>query len=129
VLRGDIDLDGHITGTDISALLNTLCDLSAYQSAHFPTSPDLMRDVVDVNGDGAIDNLDLQALIMLEINGIAGASDAPAAVPEPSGVILSAFCLLGLIVLGRARPILKHLCRARSGFDLARQRNQRSQLL
>ena len=99
VLRGDVNLDGHLTSADVVALMNALTDLSGYQAAHFPTSPDLMRDVVDIDGDGTINNADLQFLLTTLKSG-GGSADI---VPEPSSVVLAALGFLGLVIARRNR--------------------------
>jgi hypothetical protein len=102
-LRGDVNLDGHVNSADILALMNALSDLSGYQAAHFPTSPNLMLDLADVNGDNKVTDADLQGLLNLLKTG--GGSADP--VPEPSSVVLATLGILGLLVFVRRRkPIL-----------------------
>jgi hypothetical protein len=98
-LRGDVNLDGHVNSADILALMNALSDLSSYQSVHFPTSPNLMLDVADVDGDNEVTNADLQGLLNLLKTG-GGSADT---VPEPYSVVLAALGFMGLVVFVRQR--------------------------
>ncbi len=84
---GDINRDSHVTVADVSALMTALSDLSNYQSSHSGmTDPQFFRDVADVNGDGQVNNADLQALISLVANGPDSGSGALTAVPEPATI-------------------------------------------
>jgi endonuclease/exonuclease/phosphatase family metal-dependent hydrolase len=67
VLRGDLNMDGNITGADIVMMESALANLSAYESTHSIashtfTSSDLLA-VADINRDGTVNNADLQALL------------------------------------------------------------------
>jgi len=62
MLRGDLNLDGSVTASDISQMLSMLTNVSAYQSAHSLSNSALLA-VADVNGDGVINNADVQALL------------------------------------------------------------------
>jgi exonuclease III len=62
MLRGDLNLDGSVTASDISQMLNMLTNVSGYQSAHSLSNSALLA-VADVNGDGVINNADVQALL------------------------------------------------------------------
>jgi fibronectin-binding autotransporter adhesin len=94
---GDIDQNGTVDVADVSALGLALTDVRAYQQTYFSTAVDPVNDVkfiLDANGDGSNNNLDLQAQINLLANG--GGFPAPGggsvtAVPEPTS-----FVLLGL---------------------------------
>src|SRR5262249_48891879 len=65
---GDINQDTFFDVADVSALATALTDKTAYQSQHFAAAPNAAADVafiLDVNNDGAGNNLDLQAEITL----------------------------------------------------------------
>ena len=66
VLRGDLNEDGHVTVADISALMTALSDEIHYRSAH-PDLTDSQRwlEVADVNGDGQVNNADIQGADLL----------------------------------------------------------------
>jgi fibronectin-binding autotransporter adhesin len=102
-LPGDINRDGHVTVVDIQALMVALSDLNAYKAANpdLASNPQLLTQVLDVNGDGKIDNTDIQALINLVANTVSGGG-ALTAVPEPSTLILSVIGL-SVLALGRLR--------------------------
>ncbi len=102
-LPGDVDRDGHVTATDLTAMLNALTDLTVYQATHGPgggalTNQQLVQ-ILDLTGDSNVTNADIQGLIDFLINGAGAGSDA-LAVPEPStmllmlmgGVLAIAFC-------------------------------------
>jgi Dockerin type I domain len=96
-LAGDINRDGRVTVADISALMNALSNLSAYQSAKGLTDPLLFRDVADVNGDGQVNNADIQALIALIATNAVRGSGTLAAVPEPESWILATLALVATL--------------------------------
>ena len=76
-LSGDVNRDGQITVADIAALITALSDLNTYQAAHPELSnPQLLLKVLDMNGDGLIDNTDIQALIDLVANGAGSGGSA-----------------------------------------------------
>ena len=60
--RGDFNLDGTVTGADISAMLGALVDLNAYTSARKINSTDLNL-LGDYSGDRQVTNLDIQGLL------------------------------------------------------------------
>ncbi len=64
------------------------------------TDPLLFRDVADVNGDGSINNADVQALITLIANHEASGNGGLTAVPEPATVTLG---MIGLGILAMRR--------------------------
>jgi endonuclease I len=80
---GDFNIDGLVTGADITAMLQALTDINSYESAHSLTNSDLLA-IGDLSGDGTISNSDLQPLLDL----LASGAGALAAVPEPSGLLL-----------------------------------------
>ncbi len=104
-LPGDINRDGQVTVADIRALMVALSDLNVYQAANpdLKNDPQLLLQVADLNGDGSIDNADLQALITLVANNEAsGGGGQLTAVPEPSTLILSVTGL-SFLALGHRR--------------------------
>jgi len=78
---GDFNQDGHVNASDIVAAEAALTNLSGYEAAHNMTSYD-MKLIGDVNGDGVVNNADLQALI----TGLKNGTLNP--VPEPSSIVL-----------------------------------------
>ena len=111
-MRGDLNRDGQITVADIATLMIALSDISAYQSTH-PDVADMthLLDVADVNGDGVINNADVQVLINLIANNANGGGTI-SAVPEPTSIYLFSF---GAFAILAARSSTK----ARSAFSLA----------
>jgi hypothetical protein len=65
---GNVNLDGHVDSSDITAMEATLTDLNAYQSAH-SCDDEIMKMIFDVDHDGLITNADAQALIGYLENG------------------------------------------------------------
>ena len=102
-LPGDINRDGKVTVADVSALMTAISDLNAYQAANpdLANNPQLLLQVLDVNGDGNIDNTDIQALIDLAANNASGGGGGQlTAVPEPATLSL---CGMGFSVLAVLR--------------------------
>ena len=97
-LAGDFSGDRMVTAADISAMMNALADLKAFQSSRSLTADD-MQKLGDLNGDGQVTNADLQGLITLLANG--GGSGSLTAVPEPTSSVLMA--LAGVIILSAVR--------------------------
>ena len=58
-LPGDFNNDGHVNSADIPAMLAALADLNGYQSSRGISNADLLA-IADVNGDGTVNNADLQ---------------------------------------------------------------------
>ncbi len=67
-LKGDYNLDGQCDGSDLNELLNALTDISSYEIRRNLNSNDLPT-LGDLDGDGALTNLDIQAMISLLISG------------------------------------------------------------
>ena len=83
---GDFNLDGQLTTADLPAMLNALTDLSAHRTLHALSDADLLT-IGDLNSSGALTNADIQPLLDLLAAQSGGGSLA--AVPEPSGILLS----------------------------------------
>ena len=66
-------------------------DLNSYKSANSLSDTNLLA-IGDINGDGNLNNADLQALLTLLKSG----GGSVAAVPEPASIVLLALALLGL---------------------------------
>jgi hypothetical protein len=95
--KGDFNLDGHLDASDVLTMEKALADLSGYQngdnSQQATLTDDELLDVGDVNGDGKINNADVQALLILLQNG-GGSMES---VPEPAAWMLAssaATCML-----------------------------------
>jgi beta-galactosidase len=63
-LLGDWSLDNQQSAADITAALGAFADLNGYETAHNLSAAQLLV-LGDVNGDGHVDNADLQALLGL----------------------------------------------------------------
>ena len=70
-LKGDVNIDGARTPADVAAMMNALVDLPTFQSSNGLSAGNLTA-ILDVNGDGAITNADVQSLISLIANGGGG---------------------------------------------------------
>src|SRR5262249_42973178 len=92
---GDFDGDGKFTTTDLNDLMQALCDEPTFAAGH-GLILDQVNIMGDVNGDGVMDNADLQALIADILQPPSQAS----AVPEPSAVVLA---VVGVCALAAAR--------------------------
>jgi hypothetical protein len=90
---GDVNFDGHVDASDITAMLAALTDPIDYEKNHSLVDGDLLT-AGDVNGDGNFNNADLQALLNLLKSG----QGSSTAVPEPSTLALLALGSLGLLV-------------------------------
>jgi len=94
---GDFNLDHHVDAADIAPMLQALTDPSGYES-QYGVSPTLLSEIGDVNGDGSMNNADLQ---YLETSLIAG-QGSNSAVPEPSTLVLLGLSSL-ILLRGRRR--------------------------
>ena len=83
-LHGDWNRDGVVDQFDIPVMLNALTDLNAYK-ANFNVSADDLSVLGDTNGDGRVNNLDLQGLLTILKSAGAGGL---AAVPEPASIVI-----------------------------------------
>ncbi len=90
-LPGDFNRDGHADATDISAMEQALVDLPDYQTAKSLSNSQLLH-IGDLNGDGAVNNADLQAFLNLLKSGGGSANS----VPEPSTFITAAIGMAAL---------------------------------
>ncbi len=99
LLIGDVNGDGHVNSTDITAMLTALTDVNAYQAAHPSVDIASLTDINDLNGDGAFNNLDLQGLITY----LKGGHGSLASVPEPASCVLFGLGLPALAVAARRR--------------------------
>ncbi len=102
---GDINQDGSVSAADISALLSALINVAGYQSQYFATAVNPISDVafiLDVNGDGVVNNADLQSEISVVAQRLTsgGGSIGVSSVPEPTtgalagiGLFASSFVL------------------------------------
>jgi hypothetical protein len=77
-VRGDFNLDGRLSAADIAGMFDCLSNVSLYESTHGMN--DAYLDYIgDLNGDGKVNNADLQSLLF---HLLSGKSFSP--VPEPS---------------------------------------------
>jgi len=63
IVAGDLDRDGAVTASDLGTTMTALTNMSAYQTSKRLSDAEL-KIVGDVNGSGAFNNADLQALIV-----------------------------------------------------------------
>ena len=81
LIKGDVNQDGSVSVADISALMAALTDVSDYENGSLQFGGSFVRanhttpiffpdvqDVADIDGNGLVNNLDIQA----EINLVAG---------------------------------------------------------
>jgi MYXO-CTERM domain-containing protein len=97
-LVGDINQDGHVDASDITALEQALSDPTDYDAAHPSLISSDLSFLLDVNGDGHANNADIQSLI----NYIIAGNGNNSSVPEPGTFTLLALGALAL--LRRKRP-------------------------
>jgi hypothetical protein len=80
---GDFNRNGHVDASDVADMEKALTNLPAYQTAEDLSAAQLLA-MGDLNGDGVVNNADLQALLNLLKSGGGSAG----AVPEPTSWIL-----------------------------------------
>ena len=97
--RGDFDLNGVANSADVPVMLQALTDLNAYQTSKMLQSSDVLS-IGDINTDGAVNNLDMQAFLNQLKNGSGGV----ASVPEPASWLLLAVGFFPVFYRG------KHAC-------------------
>src|SRR5262249_49892154 len=87
LIPGDINHDLKVDVADITAIMGALSDISGYEAARGLSDLQLQQ-VADVNGDGSVDNRDLQVLLnfVAETDGTGAGSIT--AVPEPPSWLL-----------------------------------------
>jgi hypothetical protein len=80
---GDFNQDGHVDASDIVAGERALANLPAYEATYNMSAYD-MNLIGDVNGDGKVNNADLQALI----NNLKAGLGSTSSVPEPASLTM-----------------------------------------
>ncbi len=98
-LAGDFNRDGHVDAADILPMEQALTNLGGYNAAHSSLTSAQLLDIEDVNGDGKVNNADLQALL-IELKAGGGSSDS---VPEPSTIALLGIGALAITFRRRSR--------------------------
>ncbi|HEY2759534.1 MAG TPA: dockerin type I domain-containing protein, partial [Pirellulales bacterium] len=104
-----VNLDGKVTAADVQSLLTALTNVPAYEAANnnAVSASDFLQ-IADINGDGVVDNRDVQSLISLVATQPSGGG-AVSAVPEPASFLLFAFGTLAFgVLLGRSEFQKRH---------------------
>src|SRR5262249_35837667 len=91
ILAGDFNRDGQVDAGDIKAMQNAMANIAAFET-NLGFSDAQLLALDDVNGDGAFDNADFQALLTKLRSG--GSSST--STPEPAAILLLALGGLGL---------------------------------
>jgi hypothetical protein len=99
VIRGDYDRDNQLTAGDISAALGALSNLNSYEAMKGLNDAGLSA-VGDVDVSGAVDNRDLQSLLISLAN--AGGGGGLSVVPEPAAWVLALGALVSLSIIEAA---------------------------
>jgi O-glycosyl hydrolase len=89
LLAGDVDGDGQRNVSDVGTLMTALTDVNAYQTSYNLSQNDVLA-VGNLDGDGAVTNLDLQAMIVTLANVGGGGSFSPAAASSGPNVLAAA---------------------------------------
>jgi hypothetical protein len=114
LIPGDVNHDARVDVADISAMAGALHDLSGYQNGRGLTTSQLQL-VGDLNGDGHVDNRDMQALenylALFASTGITSIS----AVPEPPSVVLTGIGIIVLLGVSRCQRTFPIACLQRRG--------------
>jgi ELWxxDGT repeat protein len=76
-MAGDFNTDGQLTGADVSIMMAALPDLTTFKLAHGLTANGLLT-MGDLDGDQAVNNADLQALLAR----LAASKSLPTGVPQ-----------------------------------------------
>ena len=97
VIAGDFNQDGRLTAADILPMETALTNLSGAQTTYGAN----YMTIADVNHDGLVTNVDLQALLSKLISG--GGSTS---VPEPGGLALLSLGALAMAGVKLRRRIL-----------------------
>lgn len=102
-LLGDLDFNNAVTIADVQTLATALSDLTKYKTDRALATDDALKQRADIDQSGAVDNKDVQALIVQLANTGGGSLSA---VPEPTSWLLA---ILGAAGLGLAAS-RRHNC-------------------
>jgi hypothetical protein len=97
IMHNDLNFDGVVDAFDVPEMLKALNDLNAYKAQHSILDNATLNQIADVNGDGFVNNSDIQPLLDLFGPG----SIAP--VPEPASCVLVLLGCTGLAMMRRRR--------------------------
>ena len=114
LVPGDLNHDLQVTVADISALMTALSNLNGFETSRGITTNAQLLQVADINGDGVVNNLDLQSLISEEANSIIGSvviggsgsgGATLVAVPEPASISLLFLGGIAALLVHRRRTV------------------------
>jgi hypothetical protein len=108
VIRGDYDRNDQLTAGDISVALSALSGLDAYKEMKGLSTDGLIK-VGDVDVSGAVDNRDLQSLLISLAN--SGGGGGLNVVPEPATWMLAFGALVSLSIVKAAVGFRHGRCR------------------
>ena len=94
---GDFNQDGHVTAADITAMENALANSNSCMLANGLSNADLLA-IGDLNGDGVVNNADLQAFL-----DYLKAGHGSTSVPEPNTFVLAVLAALMLTLIPTVR--------------------------
>jgi hypothetical protein len=96
LLPGDFNGDQHVDAADVLAMEQALSNLQGYRTTKGLSAAQLLT-LGDLNGDGKVNNADLQILLS-DLQSGHGSIDS---VPEPAPAVLCCLALSGLLMLHR----------------------------
>jgi autotransporter-associated beta strand protein len=98
LILGDVNQNQHVDAADILPFEQALANVSGYELAHSFDYADV-EDIMDINGDGVVNNSDLQAFLSY----LQGGNGSNSSVPEPSSLLLLGLALPAVWAVSRRR--------------------------
>jgi Dockerin type I domain len=121
LLPGDFNQDNRRTVADIQAMMSALANVKGYETSH-GFSNSTFTTIGDLNGDGLVNNRDLQSLISL-VASTTGGAGALQMVPEPGSLLLwvsgGGFCLVAAVHRRRKRNLQREGTKDAAGSSMA----------